>query len=61
MYIQVRRTDNYFHELIVQDNGKVLPTDFDLKSSTSMDFRLVKNFSRQLYGEANSKFFIFGF
>jgi two-component sensor histidine kinase len=55
VYIQVRRIDNDFHELIVQDNGKGLPTDFDLKSSTSMGLRLVKNFSRQLHGEANFK------
>jgi two-component sensor histidine kinase len=55
VYIQVRRIDNGFHELIVQDNGKGLPTDFDLKSSTSMGLRLVKNFSRQLHGEANFK------
>ena len=55
MHVEVRRIDKDFHELLVQDNGKGLPADFDLKSSTSLGLMLVKKLNRQHHSEAKFK------
>lgn len=42
-------TGNY--ELLIKDNGKGLPVDFDLNKTKSLGLRLVRRLSRQLYGK----------
>ena len=38
-------------ELAIRDEGKGLPTDFDLRSATGLGFRIVRAFSQQLNAE----------
>ena len=45
------RGDERIYQLVVQDNGLGLPSDFDMSRAKSLGLRLVRRLSKQLYGK----------
>jgi PAS domain S-box-containing protein len=50
IYIQARSDDSQSLILIVSDNGKGLPVDFELENSRTLGLKLVKSLTNQLRG-----------